>query len=231
MNKRIFLWLPFLACALHLDAKVTLPQLFQNGMVLQRNKLIPVWGKADAGETVTVTLNKKKVVTTADSDGRWRVDLPQMKAGGPYTMEGKSEGVNSDEMVLSDVLIGDVWLLSGQSNIDVTIERVYPWYTKDIDSYENPNVRLFRVQNETDTHGVRDDIRPTSINWKPVTKQNAGCSARAVCRRASSSTAGVVHLSRPGLVLTRSARTIPPLWSVPVSIRMMNMFVASRGPI
>ena len=173
MNKRIFLWLPFLACALHLDAKVTLPQLFQNGMVLQRNKLIPVWGKADAGETVTVTLNKKKVVTTADSDGRWRVDLPQMKAGGPYTMEVKSEGVNSDEVVLSDVLIGDVWLLSGQSNIDVTIERVYPWYTKDIDNYENPKIRFFRVQNETDTHGVRDDIRPTSINWKPVTKQNA----------------------------------------------------------
>ena len=183
MNKRYILWIAVLAIILPLNAKVSLPQLFQNGMVLQRNKPIPVWGKADAGETITVTLNKKKVVTTADSDGRWRVDLPQMKAGGPYTMEVRSEGVmsegvkgeevKSEKLVLEDVLVGDVWLLSGQSNIDVTIERVYPWYTKDIDSYENPNVRLFRVQNETDTHGVRDDIRPTSINWKPVTKQNA----------------------------------------------------------
>ena len=75
--------------------------------------------------------------------------------------------------VLSNVLVGDVWLLSGQSNIDVTIERVYPWYTKDIDSYSNDRIRLFRVQNETDTHGPKTDIRPTGINWKPLSKQNA----------------------------------------------------------
>ena len=50
--------------------------------------------------------------------------------------------------LLDNILIGDVWLLSGQSNIDVTIERVYPQYTKEIDAYENPNIRLFRVQNE-----------------------------------------------------------------------------------
>lgn len=173
MNKRILFWAALLACSLQSGAKVTLPQMFQNSMVLQRNQPVPVWGKADAGETVTITFNKKTYVTTADGEGRWRIDLPKMKAGGPYTMEVKGGGVNSEKIVLSDVMIGDVWLCSGQSNIDVTIERVYPWYTKDIDSYENPQIRLFRVQNETDTHGVRDNIRPTTINWKPVTKQNA----------------------------------------------------------
>ena len=166
MYKKTLLSLAALLCYLPLNAKVTLPQIFQDGMVLQRGKTIPVWGKADAGETVTVSLNKKKVTATADSKGRWRVDLPAMKAGGPLTMT-----VNDIEV--KDVMLGDVWLLSGQSNIDVTVERVYPWYTKDIDSYENPKIRLFRVQNNTDTHGVRDDIRPTNINWKPVTKQNA----------------------------------------------------------
>ena len=155
-----------MACAFEMNAKVTLPQLFQDGMVLQREKTIPVWGKADAGEAVSVTLNKKTCQTTATADGRWRVDLPKMKAGGPYILT-----VNDVE--LKDVFIGDVWLLSGQSNIDVTIERVYPWYTTDIDNYENPKIRLFRVQNETDTHGVRDDIRPTTINWKPVNRENA----------------------------------------------------------
>ena len=69
--------------------------------------------------------------------------------------------------------MGDVWLLSGQSNIDVTIERVYPQYTQEIDNYENNEIRLFRVQNETSTHGVKEDIRHTNINWKPVNKQNA----------------------------------------------------------
>ena len=166
MNIRLILWATMLACSVTLEAKVTMPQLFQNGMVLQRGKAIPVWGKADAGEAVTVTLNKKKVATVADTDGRWRVDLPQMKAGGPFELK-----VN--DLSIDDVFIGDVWLLSGQSNIDVTIERVYPNYTDEIDDFSLDKVRLFRVQNDTDTHGVKDDIRPTSINWKPLTKQNA----------------------------------------------------------
>ncbi len=173
MNIRLILWATMLACSVTLEAKVTMPQLFQNGMVLQRGKAIPVWGKADAGEAVTVTLNKKKVATVADADGRWRVDLPQMKAGGPYTLEVNSDGVKSEKILLDDVFIGDVWLLSGQSNIDVTIERVYPNYADEIDDFSLDKVRLFRVQNDTDTHGVKDDIRPTSINWKPLTKQNA----------------------------------------------------------
>ena len=148
------------------EAKISLPQLFQSGMVLQREKPIPVWGKADPGELVTVRFNKKQYATTAGLDGRWQVNLPKMKAGGPYTM-------TIGDLVLTNILIGDVWLLSGQSNIDVTIERVYPQYTKEIDSYENENIRLFRVQNETAVHGVKDDILPTSINWKPLNKQNA----------------------------------------------------------
>lgn len=166
MCKKHFLWVMVFAGTLQMNAKITLPQLFQDGMVLQRGKAIPVWGKADACEAVTVTLNKKKATATAGADGRWRVDLPQMKAGGPFEL-------TVNDVVIKDVQIGDVWLCSGQSNIDVTIERVYPWYTKEIDGYENPQIRLFRVQNETSTHGVRDDIRPTQINWKPVTKQNA----------------------------------------------------------
>ena len=166
MNIRLILWATMLACSVTLEAKVTMPQLFQNGMVLQRGKAIPIWGKADVGEAVTVTLNKKKVATVADADGRWRVDLPQMKAGGPFELK-----VN--DLSIEDVFIGDVWLLSGQSNIDVTIERVYPNYTDEIDNFSLDKVRLFRVQNDTDTHGVKDDIRPTNINWKPLTKQNA----------------------------------------------------------
>ena len=85
--KNTLLWVAALACACEMNAKVTLPQLFQDGMVLQREKVIPVWGKADVGETVSVTLNKKTYQTTADADGRWRVDLPKMKAGGPYVMK------------------------------------------------------------------------------------------------------------------------------------------------
>ena len=148
------------------DAKVVLPQLFQSGMVLQRGKSIPVWGQADAGETVSVTFKKKTYTTTAGADGRWRVDLPQQKAGGPFQL-------TVNDLVIDNCLIGDVWLLSGQSNIDVTIERVYPQYGKVIDDYSNERIRMFRVQTDTDTHGPKRDVKPTPINWKPVTKDNA----------------------------------------------------------
>ena len=159
-----------LACilmvAIETFAKVKLPQLFQSGMVIQRGKPIPVWGQADAGEKVTIRINKFKTVLFADSNGRFRTDLPTMKAGGPYTLM-------IGDIVLTNVLVGDVWLCSGQSNMDVTIERVYPQYTKEIDQFANDQVRLFRVQNETNTHGIQEDIRPTSVNWKPLTKKDA----------------------------------------------------------
>ncbi len=164
--KKLLFFCATLFCLSTADAKITMPQLFQSGMVMQRGKAIPVWGKADAGETITIRFNKKEYTTTADANGRWRIDLPKMKAGGPYQM-------SVNEQTIDNIMIGDVWLLSGQSNIDVHIERVYPQYTTELDNYENTNIRLFRVQNETSTHGVKDDIRPTSINWKPLNKQNA----------------------------------------------------------
>ena len=164
--KKILFFCATLFCLSAAEAKITMPQLFQSGMVMQRGKAIPVWGKADAGETITIRFNKKEYTTTADANGRWRIDLPKMKAGGPYQM-------SVNEQTIDNIMMGDVWLLSGQSNIDVHIERVYPQYTTEVDNYENTNIRLFRVQNETSTHGVKDDIRPTSINWKPLNKQNA----------------------------------------------------------
>ena len=166
MMKRFVIFLVAFLSVTFAGAKVSLPQLFQSGMVLQRGKSIPVWGKADAGETVTVRFNKKEFTAIADANGNWRVDLPKMKAGGPYEL-------TVDSLQLTDILIGDVWLCSGQSNIDVHIERVYPQYVQEVDSYENPRIRLFSVQNDTDTHGVKDDIRRTNINWKPLNKQNA----------------------------------------------------------
>ena len=173
MKHKLLILCMVVGCLLTADAKITLPQLFQSGMVLQRGKPVPIWGKANAGEQVVVSWQKKQYTVTADASGRWRVDLPKMKAGGPYTLEVKGEGVEGEKLVFEDVMVGDVWLLSGQSNIDVTIERVYPQYVDEIEHFNLPQVRLFRVQNETNTHGVQEDIRRTAINWKPLTKQNA----------------------------------------------------------
>ena len=171
IKKLLIVLLAIICVSSTANAEVRLPQLFQSGMIMQRGKPIPVWGWAEKGEQVAITFQKKTYTTTADDQGRWRIDLPKMKAGGPYVLVVKGE--RSEAKEITDILIGDVWLLSGQSNIDVTIERVYPQYVNEIDQFNIDQVRLFRVQNETSTHGVKDDIRQTNINWKPLTKQNA----------------------------------------------------------
>lgn len=159
-------------------AAVKLPQLFQNGMVMQRNQPIPVWGTADRGETVTITFLKKTYTTTADENGKWRIDLPKQKAGGPFSMSimgscDKStspSGEGRGGAVISDILIGDVWIVSGQSNIDTNLERIYSQYTKDLDEYKNDRIRLFHVNNRYITER-QDDVLPTS--WKYCNKDNA----------------------------------------------------------
>jgi len=171
MKKICLLIVSFLLMGLQAQAeKIRLPQLFQDGMVLQRGTEVPVWGWSAPGDQVSVVFKKKVYDTTADSQGYWTVKLPAQKAGGPFTLTIKS---GEEQQELQDVLFGDVWLCSGQSNIDVTIERVYPQYGKVIDDYNNEKIRMFRVQTDTDIHGPKADIKKTPIHWSKVTKQNA----------------------------------------------------------
>jgi sialate O-acetylesterase len=145
-------------------ASVKLPALFRNGMVMQRGKPIPVWGTASPGEKITLLFNNKRCTATAQADGNWKIVLPVMKAGGPYAMQ-------INEIRINDILIGDVWLCSGQSNMDVTVERVYPQYPHEIDVDSNDRIRMFRVQTVPNTHQPQADV--TANGWKTLNKQNA----------------------------------------------------------
>ncbi|MBO4590893.1 MAG: sialate O-acetylesterase [Bacteroidaceae bacterium] len=174
-----------LLSAASLRAEVTLARVFQSGMVLQRGKPVPVWGTAEPGQTVVVTFNKTSSYAQADTQGRWELSLPPMKAGGPYTLRvyvqtdenlrkgraGKIARGAVPVVELSDILVGDVWLCSGQSNVDVTIERVFPQYAADIDSYSNSRIRLLRLPPDLTLQGPRADIAETV--WRPLDKENA----------------------------------------------------------
>jgi len=103
-------------------AAVSVPSVFSDHMVLQRNADVPIWGRADAGEAVAVTLEGRTVRTRAGSDGRWRVDLPTGEAGGPYVLTVAGEGAD-DTIEIRDVLVGEVWLCAGQSNMAWVLER------------------------------------------------------------------------------------------------------------
>ena len=121
MNKSFFPFILaiFLFSVLLIQAEVKPSSLFTDHMVLQRGIEIPVWGSANAGEAVSVKLNKATVTTTADASGHWMVRLPKQKAGGPYIVEIKG----SNSVAINDVYIGDVWLCSGQSNMDMTVAK------------------------------------------------------------------------------------------------------------
>ncbi|MCH9653286.1 MAG: 9-O-acetylesterase [Planctomycetes bacterium] len=101
------------------QAEVRLPRIFGNHMVLQRDQPIPVWGWADPGENVSVALGSTSVSTVADKDGKWTVKLPAQKIGNPVTLTAKGKNT----ITFTDVLIGEVWLCSGQSNMEWTVAR------------------------------------------------------------------------------------------------------------
>ena len=101
------------------QADVKMPAIFTSHMVLQRDLANPVWGWADPAEEVTVSIGDQQVSTTAGQDGKWRVKLGAMSAGGPYTLKIRGE----NEVVIDDVLVGEVWICSGQSNMQWSVSQ------------------------------------------------------------------------------------------------------------
>jgi sialate O-acetylesterase len=133
------------------QAEVKPSTLFSDHMVLQSGMAVPVWGTADAGEKVTVTLNGQTKSATAGADGKWMVRLANLKAGGPFEMT--IAGKNS--ITVKDVLVGEVWLGSGQSNMQFYVSRNGPGHApyglldeeKEIAAANFPQLRMFTVKN------------------------------------------------------------------------------------
>lgn len=132
---------------------------FQDHAVLQRGVPIPVWGQARPGAAVAVTLNGKTAKTKADKRGAWKLSLPALPAGGPYELGVKS---GKDSRTVTDVMIGDVYLCSGQSNIEWTVINSMHGYSDAVAS-TNPNLRLFTVQRNA--KAVRQDRLGVGDIW------------------------------------------------------------------
>jgi len=122
-------------------ADVRLNKIFSDHMVLQRGIEVKVWGQAAQDEKITVSINNQTVSTSAREDGKWEVSLAPMTAGGPYEMQ--ITGKNS--LSLQDILIGDVWICSGQSNMQWPVSRVQN-AEDEIAAADHPNIRLYTVK-------------------------------------------------------------------------------------
>ena len=124
-------------------------RIFSDNMVLQREAAIPVWGTAIPGEQITLRLGASKVKTVTKSDGHWRVNLPQLPAGGPLKLEIKGQ---KEKIEFKNVLIGDVWFASGQSNMEHPMKgwefiphSAIDHAEKEIADSNYPEIRLFSV--------------------------------------------------------------------------------------
>ncbi len=148
--------LVFLFNSISADATVRLPQLLSNHMVLQRDMKFKIWGWASPGEKVNVDFNGKKENTVAGADQQWMVSFPAMPAGGPFTMHIKGE----NEIILNDILVGDVWFCSGQSNMVLPMERLKEKYPDEVANDHFPEIRNFFVPTKTDVIKIHDDLPP-----------------------------------------------------------------------
>jgi sialate O-acetylesterase len=148
-----------------LSAEVRLPSIVGDGMVLQRNENIKVWGWANAGEQVAVDFMNRSYETEAGADGKWQVVLETAKAGGPYTMEISGE----NSIVLDNILIGDVWIFSGQSNMTHYFGRHQERYSKEIAAADEPEIRQIFVPTNPVLTGPAKDVE--NIEWVAATPE------------------------------------------------------------
>jgi len=121
-------------------ADVTLPTMFSDHMVLQRGAELPVWGWADAGEKVTMRLGEAQQIVTADDSGNWSVQLPARKECGPLTLTVEAK----NRIEIQDVLVGEVWVCSGQSNMAMSVSRSAN-FPEEQAAADHPQIRMFTV--------------------------------------------------------------------------------------
>ncbi|HYF33495.1 MAG TPA: sialate O-acetylesterase [Chitinophagaceae bacterium] len=160
------LWLFFVAIQLNVLGQVRLPKLISDGMVLQRNVPVKVWGWASANEAITLLFRQRPYKTIADFSGNWMITLPPQPAGGPYNMT--ISGKNSIQV--NDIVIGDVWICSGQSNMELTMERVRDKYAREIAQVNNPFIRHFTVPDKYDFNAPQHDL--PGGKWEHATTGN-----------------------------------------------------------
>lgn len=146
--------------------EVSLPRLISDGMVLQRDSKVKIWGWAEPSEKITINFNGKEYNTKTGKCGKWSITLSPMKAGGPFNM--KINGNNN--IIIKDVLIGDVWVCSGQSNMETSMKRVSPLYESEIANSENNYIRYFTVPKKYNFNIPQKDLEYG--DWEKINPEN-----------------------------------------------------------
>jgi sialate O-acetylesterase len=165
--RSLSLWSTLLALSLSGSAAHARQQLlhtmFRDHAVLQRGQPIRVWGQAQPGAAVELSFAGRSTRARAGSKGRWEARLPAMKAGGPYTLTATAGGASQS---IGDVMVGDVWLCSGQSNMELQVHRTLD-SRSEIDGAHNDRIRLFTVPQAGSAVALDDFAAPAT--WQATT--------------------------------------------------------------
>lgn len=147
-----------------------LPRFFADGMVLQRGAKNPVWGWGPVGSLVTVTIDGKSVKTYSDADGYWKVYTPAMPA--KYADNPVSITVESgtESVTIKNILVGDVFLCSGQSNMELPIRRCMDVVAEKVKDYSNPNIRYLKLPHQYNYNHPNEDVMVKP--WQDITPTN-----------------------------------------------------------
>ncbi|MGS2739685.1 sialate O-acetylesterase [Sinomicrobium sp. M5D2P17] len=148
-----------------ISAQIRLPRLISDGMVLQRDREIKVWGWASPGESVKLTFGDITYTAKADNNGNWDITLPSQKAGGPYDMVFEA----SNRVAIQNIVFGDVWICSGQSNMELPMARVREKYAEIVRLAENPDIRQFLVPDQYDFKKENKDLEDGE--WQSATPE------------------------------------------------------------
>ncbi|TDX09218.1 sialate O-acetylesterase [Flavobacterium sp. S87F.05.LMB.W.Kidney.N] len=156
----------FLIISVLSNANVRMPLIFSDGMVLQRDKQIPIWGFADPNESVEIHFNKQIKKTQADKNGKWTVNLSPEKAGGPFELII----IGKNKITIKNVLVGEVWICSGQSNMEFQVYKTMN-AEKEIADSNYPMIRHFGVAQ--DLSGTpKEDLKQGK--WEAANKETVG---------------------------------------------------------
>jgi sialate O-acetylesterase len=149
-----------------ITSQVRLPQIIRDSMVLQRDAKINIWGWASPKEKITVTFNSKHYSTTTSAEGKWKIVLPAIKAGGPYIMSISGK----NKIILKDILVGDVWFCSGQSNMVHQMNIHDVKYAKDIADANYNEIRQLWIPTRTSLKGPNEDL--PGVFWKSAVSED-----------------------------------------------------------
>ncbi len=136
--------------------EISVPSLISDGMVLQRDTRLNIWGWGSPGERARVKFSGRTFSAVTDASGLWIVQLPPVKAGGPHEMEIRGRNT----ITIRDILIGDVWFCSGQSNMVLNMERVKEKYPSDIAAADYPQIRNFFIPTVSDAAREHNEVPP-----------------------------------------------------------------------